>query len=85
MTLIEIHKCRIEWLDDNGETHNDSGPAIKARYTLQWFNHGKLHNEKGPAYVFCDYETNGRFYGKLPYWYLKGVELNEEEFNRLTK
>jgi len=40
--------------------------------TKEWFLHGKLHREDGPAVEYVDGDK---------YWYLNGTSFTEKEFN----
>jgi hypothetical protein len=56
----------VEWLDSSGQFHNKDGPAIEYVIGIhEWYRHGLLHREDGPAEVNCADGT-----GK---WYLNGV------------
>lgn len=52
-------------LDENGEWHNDSGPAIvNSNGTKHWYKNGNLHNEIEPAIIT---------YGGYRAWYENGI------------
>ncbi len=64
------------WYDENFQLHRDNGPAAicSDRYwecvkqhspgSKQWWQHGLLHREDGPAMIF----NNGK-----KYWYLNHI------------
>lgn len=61
-----------------GNLHREDGPAIE-NYdgSRTWFYHGSLHRIGGPAVCYT-----GEDYFK---WYLYGVRMTEEEYNRVMK
>lgn len=61
-----------------GNLHREDGPAIENyNGSRTWFYHGSLHRIGGPAVCYT-----GEDYFK---WYLYGVRMTEEEYNRVMK
>ena len=79
-----------------GQTHRTNGPAIVyATGEQHWYQNGELHRIDGPAIVYpggnkCWYRngllhrTDGpaNIFNGISHWYLNGMRLSEEEFNR---
>jgi hypothetical protein len=59
----------------HGLLHRDDGPALEyASGHKSWYLHGKRHREDGPA---IEWKSNS--------WYLKGKEIEEEDFEEAVK
>jgi hypothetical protein len=91
-TVKEGDDGTIQWFNEDGKLHREGGPAIKrANGILKWFRNGLLHNEDGPAVVLTQKYQDWYYkqYGSRPdgtrQWYLSGVRLTEEEFNKAIK
>jgi hypothetical protein len=53
------------FFDENGELHNDNGPAITYENgTKVWYQHGKMHRIGGPALEYSD---------GTGWWYINGM------------
>jgi len=60
----------------NGQLHREDGPAIECTSGYKaWHQNGKLHRIDGPAIEYTNEYDNG-----TKYWYLKGINLSEQEF-----
>jgi hypothetical protein len=54
-------------LDENGNYHNDDGPALVTKVSTSYYKHGILHRENDlPALILCTGETYYYFNG-LPH------------------
>ncbi len=83
----------ISWKDEDGQWHQDDGPAIiDADGTQWWYQHGRLHRDDGPAVIRPDGMQEWYQHGKLhrddgpawvwpdgtQYWHQHG-ELHRED------
>lgn len=93
-----LGNCRITetviiFLDDNGKSHNDDGPAVETlRGGKEWKQHGVFHRANGPAKVEPGRRLGWYFNGKLhredgpaieyadgrKRWYRHGVRHRED-------
>lgn len=85
--IPEVEHTLINYTDENGRAHNDSGVAqslvagkvtsispdtFKNAIVNRYFIHGVLHREDGPANEFNDPEHK-----QHNLWLINGVDLNE--------
>jgi len=73
----------ITYYDENGDFHNENGPAIitnngEVDTTLCYYKHGKLHNLNGSA-VYWGKNTSGL--DVVEYW-IDGKQFSEEEYEK---
>lgn len=74
-TRIQATDRFFYFLDANGENHRDNGPAAisKGRVTPgtgEWYKHGKLHREDGPAVRVS------QSYPSFDEWWYEGEKLS---------
>jgi hypothetical protein len=65
----------------NGVVHREDGPALEYNdgVTKYWYYHGSLHRIGGPAICqLRDGDIENR-------WFLHGVEMAEEQYNKVTR
>ena len=61
----------VRWLDDEGQSHREDGPAsVWPEGSQYWYRHGGYHFAHGPADLYAD--------GRLV-WYDKGELLRWRE------
>ena len=74
---IKMDNGSVIWVNNNGDFHNLSGPAvIWVNGHKEWYLHGRLHNLRGPAIINAD---------GIKKWWISGIEYSEEEFNKIEK
>ena len=63
----------IQWLDDEGRSHREDGPAsVWPNGAQGWFRHGRAHFAHGPSILYADgaivwYEDHCRLRERYPY------------------
>lgn len=73
MTTIHISEEHIGWRDERHGRHRIDGPAYIDCFVHRWIQYGECHREDGPAVEWYDGDVE---------WYLRGINMSEEEFKR---
>lgn len=64
----------------NGKYHREDGPAVEdSDGSIFWFYHGDFHRIGGHAF-YCNARGEDRYA-----WYLYGVEMTEEKYNKVLR
>ncbi len=66
--------------------HNESGPSVIAPLFKEWYQHGKLHREDGPAFEGKVEGINSSYFNKR--WWYNGKIIpvnNQKEFEQWKK
>ena len=61
----------MEWRDEQGLPHRDGAPAVVGKYWEQWWQHGKLHRDNGPAVTITHTDTSG----DTTEWWFDNIQL----------
>lgn len=80
MFVFTKYGDKTEWRLPDGTLHRDYGPAIEWESGDQeWYKHGKLHREDGPATVLI---MNGKRNPDCEDYFLKGKHLSRIDFEK---
>jgi hypothetical protein len=73
---VQVNTNGDEFWYDGKDLHCEHGPAMRlANGILVWYNKGKVHNNKGPAFIS----------GSIQDYYLDGIMVTPEQFISLTQ
>ena len=96
-SIKKVFKNRIEYINSNGKTHREDGPAvIYDDGSKEWWVNGKLHRTDGPAIEYVNGEKIWYVNGKLhrtdgpaiedvddeKIWYINNLWYDERDYWR---